>query len=624
MIIYQNVKSGFLEDVTNQQIAGLLESSIYSKMHRRTGKAEKESWKHSLLYMYLVLDKSRIPDDSNVAIEYNIPGTGKRIDFMVSGLDDNHRKNVVMVELKQWEDVQAVSGLDCLVRTYTGGKEQDVPHPSYQIWSYSELLKEYNETIRTDNIYLEPCAFLHNYEVKRQNDPLFEAQYKKIIEEAPVFTNGDVEKLGNFISRFVKYSDRGNILYEIENGKISPSKRLQDVITSMIQGNPEFQMIDDQKVVYEHALQYSLMFQKDHQKRVMIVKGGPGTGKTVVAVNLLSKLTSCGQVVQYTTHNSAPRSVYKQKLKKSRLPNPIDNMFTNPGNYVDVPRNSIGTILADEAHRLTEKSGIYNNLGENEIKEIINASYCSIFFIDEEQRVTIRDFGSISEIEKQAKKLGALIYYDELTSQFRCNGSDGYLAWIDNTLEIRETANYTLDGIDYDFRVFDSPQQMKDLIEERNLTNNRSRILAGYCWDWPTKQRNNPEYKDIVIGDFEMSWNLDTGIWAIDPDSINEAGCIHTCQGLEFDYVGVIIGPDLRYENGRVVTDFTKRAKTDQSIKGLKALYKKDPEEVSKKADEIIKNTYRTLMTRGMKGCYIYCTDKALSDHIKECIGKNR
>ena len=277
---------------------------------------------------------------------------------------------------------------------------------------------------------------------------------------------------------------------------------------------------------------------------------------------------------------------------------------------------------ADEAHRLNEKSGMFHNMRENQIKEIIHAAKCSVFFIDESQRVTLQDIGRVDEIRKWAEEENAQVTEMELVSQFRCNGSDGYFAWLDHTLEIRDTANFDMEDIDYDIRILDSPAKMQELIIERNRTSHyRARILAGYCWNWKKEGVNDPSVHDIIIGDFEISWNLkNTTTFAIDEDSIHEAGCIHTSQGLEFDYVGVIIGDDMRYENGMVVTDFTKRARTDQSLKGIKKLYKENPELANKEADEIIKNTYRTLMTRGMKGCYVYCTDQRLAAYLKKCL----
>lgn len=412
------------------------------------------------------------------------------------------------------------------------------------------------------------------------------------------------------------------MIYKIDSGRIKPSKSLQDSIAKMLKGNREFIMLDEQKVVYEEILNESRQSVQDDKKRVVIVKGGPGTGKSVVAVNLLAELTKEDQFCQYVSKNSAPRNVYRKKLKGSIRKSSVDNMFKGSGIYTETDNNMIDTILVDEAHRLNEKSGMFHNMGENQIKEIIHAAKCSVFFIDESQRVTLQDIGRVDEIRKWAEEEKAQVTEMELVSQFRCNGSDGYLAWLDHTLEIRDTANFDMEDIDYDIRILDSPAKMQELIIERNRTShNRARILAGYCWNWKKEGVNDPSVHDIKIGDFEISWNLkNTTTFAIDEDSIHEAGCIHTSQGLEFDYVGVIIGDDMRYENGMVVTDFTKRARTDQSLKGIKKLYKENPELANKEADEIIKNTYRTLMTRGMKGCYVFCTDQRLAAYLKKCL----
>jgi DUF2075 family protein len=511
-----------------------------------------------------------------------------------------------------------VEGNDALVETYIGSGLRKVVHPSYQAWSYCALLEDYNANVQDRNIKLVPCAYLHNYK-KDRNDAIEHPIYKDYLKKAPVFAHGDIGKLRAFIKRFIKQGDNRENLYLIEKGQIRPSKSLQDALTGMLQGNREFIMIDEQKVVYEEALELAMKSKMDGKKRVYIVKGGPGTGKSVVAVNLLVELTNRGQFCQYVSKNSAPRNVYVAKLTGSFKKSHINNLFKGSGSYIDVPRGYIDTLIVDEAHRLNEKSGMMSNLGENQIKEIIRGSKCSIFFIDEDQRIHIKDIGSVEEIKKWAKLEGAVVLENELVSQFRCNGSDGYLAWLDHVLEIRETANYTLEGIDYDFQVVDDPHVLRDRIFRLNRPSNRARILAGYCWEWPTKEKNNPDYHDIKIGDFGMSWNLQKSTtFAIDEDSVHQAGCIHTAQGLEFDYVGVIIGNDLRYENGRVITDYTARAKSDKSLHGIKKMAKEDPLKARKLADEIIRNTYRTLLTRGMKGCYVYCTDEGLREYLKE------
>ena len=622
MLIYNGLKSDFMADTENDVLETKLYDTIKQKMNRSTGLSELNSWRNSLKEMYITLNDSAIPSDAGVAIEYNIPQTSKRVDFLISGYDDNNKGNVIIIELKQWEQLQAVEGHEAIVETYTGGANRRVVHPSYQAWSYAALIKDYNQYVQDEDVELHPCAYLHNYP-RKDNDPLDAKQYEDILSDAPAFTYGQRDALRSFIKKNIKTGDGEDTLVKIEHGKIKPSKQLQDSICGMLKGNKEFIMLDEQKVVYETILNLSTKCQKDNKKRTIIVEGGPGTGKTVVAINLLAELTKREQFAQYVSKNSAPRIVYGYKLKGSMKRNSVDNLFKGSGCYTDAPLNSIGTILADEAHRLNEKSGMFQNLGENQIKEIIHASRCSVFFIDESQRVTTSDIGSVEEIEKWAKMEHSEVFRMELVSQFRCNGSDGYLAWVDDVLQIRDTANYDLEGIDYDIRICDSPMEMEHIILEKNSIRNRARILAGYCWNWPKETRNDVNYHDIKIGDYGISWNLDGGdAFAINPDSVHEAGCIHTSQGLEFDYVGVIIGDDMRYENGEIITDYSKRAKTDQSMKGIKGIAKNNPQEANRLADEIIKNTYRTLMTRGMKGCYVYCTDSKLSEYLKERLNK--
>ena len=618
MIVYDGTKNDFLKSVESDAIAIEIENSILEKLHKHTPKNEFRSWENSLEYMYKVMNDHEIPEDAGVAIEYNIPQTSKRVDFIVTGYDEKGKPQVVIIELKQWDQLNAIDGQDALVETRINKGIHRVVHPSYQAWSYAQVIRDYNSTAQELNIGLNPCACLHNY-VRHENDPLDSSIYKEYTEAAPAFTRGQVQDLRSFIKKFVRKGDQEKVLYLIENGKIRPSKSLQNAIASMLKGNTEFFMLDEQKVVYEDILQLSEQSFRDFKKRTVIVKGGPGTGKSVVAINLLSELTQRDQLVHYCSKNGAPRAVYKAKLKDSYKMNAIDNMFKGSASYTNQEANSIHTILADEAHRLEERSQYTPKTGnENQIKEIINAAFCSVFFIDESQRVTISDIGSIEEIKKWANEQGSIVFEMELVSQFRCNGSDGYLAWLDNVLEIRETANYNLDGIDFDFKVVDDPSALRKMIVEKNNDNHCSRILAGYCWNWNKAEVDNTDYHDIVIGDFEMSWNLQNKEpFAVSETSINEVGCIHTSQGLEFDYVGVNIGDDLRYENGHIVTDFTKRASTDQSLKGIKKMAVEDPEKANKVADEIIKNTYRTLLTRGMKGCYVYCTDENLANYFK-------
>lgn len=619
MIVYQESKKQFLYDVKLDLIEDKIEQKVREKLNKKTAHNEYLSWMNSMQYMYKVMEDKSIPEDSKIAIEYRIPNSNKRVDFIVSGEDGTGRESAVIIELKQWQHVEKIETKEAIVKTQLQGRLVETTHPSYQAWSYVSMIEDYNEDVRKYKIDLKPCAYLHNYKLEN-NDDLIDSCYDYYIKKAPVFTRGDAMKLSNFIAKYIKKGNN-DVLYHIENGKITPSKSLQDSLTAMLRGNREFTLIDDQKVVFEKALEIAK--NDTSKKQVYIIHGGPGTRKTVLAINMLVGILNLDQNVMYVTKNSAPREVYRKKLTQGKYRKAyIDNLFKGSGSFTASENNDFDCLIVDEAHRLNEKSGMFQNLGENQIKEIINASKTSIFFVDDYQMVTTKDIGSSQEIKKWCHFYDVDIYEDTLISQFRCNGSDSYLSWLDNVLEINTEATDDFD-YDYDIRICDTPQEVRELIFEKNRVNNKARMVAGYCWNWIKEGKNNSDYHDIKIGDFEMSWNLgSSNTWAIDPDSVNEIGCIHTCQGLEFDYVGVIIGDDLRYENG-IITDFTKRARTDQSIKGLKGLYKKDKDKALSIADRIIKNTYRTLLTRGQKGCYIYCIDNNLKEYLKRRLKKH-
>ena len=618
MIIYSSTKKGFINDFEH----GVLVKKIYdllAKNLRHTGRSEIASWQNSLSYMCNVIRDDDIPNDVGVAIEFVVPNTNKRVDFIFTGLDKDNKGHAVVVELKQWSEAELINFKDAIVKTFVGGSYREVTHPSYQAWSYCSLIESFNSGAQDRQIQLHPCSYLHNYNEKDPED-LRNKIYEDILLRSPLFTQEQMCDLREYVKTYIQQGDSISILDIIENGKLRPSKSLQDSIKSMLAGNTEFVMIDEQKVEYETILLAIKDAIEQHKKTVYIVKGGPGTGKSVIAINLLAQLIQKGVMAQYVTKNAAPRAVYKSLLKGARKKAEIDELFKGSASFKDLDESSIPVAIVDEAHRLSTTPDQYIT-SFNQIHEIIDASLCSIFFIDEHQKVTTNDGGTIEKIRSYAKKKGAYIYEGALESQFRCNGSDGYLAWIDHLLEIRETANY--DGFEgeYDFKIFDDPRELEQAIKEKNKVKNKSRIVAGYCWEWPKEGRNDTTVKDIQIEEynFGISWNLGSSTtFAIDENSVNEAGCIHTTQGLEFDYVGVIIGDDMRYENGHVITDMFKRAKSDQSLKGLKGKAKMGDKVAIQEADIIIRNTYRTLMTRGMKGCYVFCTDKALADYIKE------
>ena len=617
MIVYNGTKSTFVDDVRHGVIETKILDLIRSKGLLGGQEREVESWHNSMQFMRNIVDDPEIADDVQVAIEYNIPQTSKRVDFLIIGADQGGKDSIVIVELKQWSKAEKVDDeMHYSVRTYVANDNRIVCHPSYQAYSYSRFLINYSQEIQDKQISLVPCAYLHNY-YPEYKSVLSDSIYREWYSAAPFFVRNETDEFSAFVKKFVtKKSANGDLLYLIENGRIRPTKSLQDALTSMLKGVPEFMLLDEQAVCYDMCLRTMLQCLKDRKKRTVVIQGGPGTGKSVLAVNLLVKLINDSLNSAYVTKNSAPRQAFLTLLTQghaNRLAD-IKHLFRSPFGLNLCEENAYDCLIVDEAHRLVKQ--MYRDQGgENQVKECIHAALLSIFLIDEDQAVTTKDIGSIAEIRKWCEVEGSRLIMNrdtQLVSQFRCNGSDAYIQFIDNLLQrTEETVFVDTSELNYDFRVFDDPTRMRDTLREINQVANKARMVAGYCYDWNVKYGRG--YVDIELpGGFQAKWNLaDDSIWAINPHSFEEVGCIHTAQGLEFDYVGVLIGKDLYYDpaTGRVMTDKSAISHDDRSS-GIRS--SSDAE-----ARRLILNTYKTLLTRGQKGCFVYCEDENLREYIK-------
>ena len=617
MIVYNDIKRQFVNDVKDNSIADKILDAI--KMRGLNAGHEKEysSWQNSMQFMRNIVDDSEIDDEVRICIEYNIPLTSKRVDFIIAGADNAGNENIVIVELKQWQKADVVADdMHYCVKTFVANTDRIVCHPSYQAYSYSCFLKNYSQSLTDESINLIPCAYLHNYQPEYRQT-LSNPIYKEWFEVAPFFIKNEVAIFSDFVKKHItKKSSKGDLLYLIEHGRLRPTKALQDSLASMVKGNKEFMLLDEQAVCFDMCLKTMSQCLKDRKKRTIIIQGGPGTGKSVLAINLLMEYINQSLNVSYVTKNSAPRQAFLNLLTRGNAmrQTEIQQLFRSPFGLSNCDENGYDCLIVDEAHRLVKK--MYGDWsGENQIKECINASLLSIFLLDEDQAVTTKDIGSIKEIQYWCKELGSrLIITDEtkLVSQFRCNGSDAYIQFIDDLLQrLPETVHVDLSELNFDFKVFDDPNEMREALRDKNQINNKSRMVAGYCYDWNVKHRRGDW--DIMLGDnFKAKWNLENDkVWAINPSSFEEVGCIHTAQGLEFDYVGVFIGKDLIYNpiTGRLESNKEAISKDDKSS-GIRSA-KPD------KAHQLILNTYKTLLTRGQKGCYVYCEDPELRKYIK-------
>ena len=620
MIVYNENKKLFVQDVKDNIIADKILNLIRQKGFNAGQEREFESWHNSMQFMRNIVDDPDIDDEVQVAIEYNIPQTSKRIDFLLAGSDEASANHIVIVELKQWSKAEVVDDdMHFSVRTYVANDKRIVCHPSYQAYSYSRFLSNYSTVIQKGDVSLIPCAYLHNYQPSYKS-ALTNQIYKEWYSAAPFFVRDEARKFKEFVKQYVtKKSSSGDLLYLIDHGRLHPTKSLQDALSSMVKGTPMFDLLDEQAVCFDMCLKAMLQCQKDRKKRTIVIQGGPGTGKSVLAVNLLMKILNQGLNTAYVTKNSAPRNAFLSLLTQNNAQKVIDikHLFRSPFGLSTVPQNGYDCLIVDEAHRLVYK--MYGDWGgENQVKECIAASLLTVFLIDEDQAVTTSDIGSIAEITKWCNALGSRLIMNQdtkLVSQFRCNGSDAYIQFIDSLLQrTEEPLQVDFTELNYDFKVFDSAAEMREALRKKNQIANKARMVAGYCYDWNVKNKRG-DYDIILSNDFKAQWNLaDDKIWAVNPNSFDQVGCIHTAQGLEFDYVGVLIGRDLIYDedSGRILTDKSRISKDDHSSGIRTAL-----DDIARR---LILNTYKTLLTRGQKGCYVFCEDNDLRKYFKEIV----
>lgn len=614
MIVYENTVGQFIQNVLYNEITDILLKKLREEHISGGSPSEINSWNNSLNFMKNILDVPEMSKDCYVAIEYNIPQTDKRVDFMILGKDKASQDHIVIIELKQWAKVEKVDDISKHSVLSDLKSHEPTAHPSYQAYSYKSLISNYCDGVKLTSDCLNPCAYLHN-----MNDSfktvLEDDLYHEWVEEAPVFYKHDVDNLRAFILKYINAkANNGDLLYQIDHGRIKPQKSLQDSLDSMLCGNEEFKMIDEQVVAYDIIMKAITNAMNDNQKHVVIISGGPGTGKSVLAINVLADcIRKLSLNASYITKNSAPRNCYTRLLTGGNAKKEVNLKMAikSPHSLPFIPNNGIDVGIFDEAHRMQHKPYMYT--GDDMMSDAIKACRISIFFIDEDQRITVNDCYDIDSIIERANKYHAIIDTPQpyvLSSQFRCSGSDGYIAFINDVLGISSTANKAITNDEFDIRIFDNPNELRDELRKKNAINNKARMVAGYCYDWNVKNHRG-EYDIILEDDFKAKWNLENdAIWAINPSSFEEVGCIHTCQGMEFDYVGVLIGKDLVYYDGQVLTDKTAISKDDKTSK-IRTCYN------LALADRLIRNTYKVLLTRGLKGCFIYCEDKPLREYLK-------
>lgn len=611
MRLYAGMSQNFIHDTVHNQIAGKLSDAFIRNFRYKPSPSEVNSWRNSLRAVSDVFQLAHL-DDHGVILEFQLPLTSRRLDCLVCGKDGHARDSAVIIELKQWDRCGRATG-DNLVSTWVGGSERDILHPSAQVGQYHHYLAD-NHTVFHEGptpVQLKSCAYLHNY-FSEEDDPLLDTSFGDLLQQFPTYTADDVPLLKDFLISGLSGGSGQSVLQKIEESKYRPSKKLMEHVSNVIRGNKEYVLLDEQYVVYNKVLACSKEGFHDRRKIAIIVKGGPGTGKSVIAINLMSDLLARGLNAHYATGSKA----FTETLRKI-IGLRGSSQFKYFNSYATAQSNEIDILVCDEAHRIRKTSHSRFTPREQrsskpQIQEILDASKVSVFFIDDKQVVRPDEIGSSGFIREQAEKNGYRVFEYELEAQFRCAGSDGFVNWINNTLDIERTANIIWEGDEsFEFRVFPSPQALDDAIREKARMGNTARMTAGFCWPWSDPTNDGDLIEDVQIEGYSRPWNakpearrLAAGIpkaplWAYEPNGINQIGCIYTAQGFEFDYVGVIVGTDLTYN----LDDQKWDGHTGESFDG-------PVKRAREKFVELVKNTYRVLFSRGMKGCYVYFVDK--------------
>jgi hypothetical protein len=601
----------FIRDSVRNQIAEKLKLAFFTYYRYNPSPAELSSWRNSLRAIAQILGDSELTDHG-ILLEYQLPLTSSRLDCMVCGRDDSNRDNAVIVELKQWDRCEAAEP-DKVVRSWVGGRQRELLHPSIQAGQYRQYLEDSHTAFHegSDPIRLSACAYLHNY-ASPVGDPILAPKFETALRDNPLFDLDGSDQLSAYLTARLNGGGGEAVLRRVENSKYRPSRKLMDHVAATIKGRSPWVLLDEQLVVFERirSAVHSGLFGR--KKQVMIVRGGPGTGKSVIAINLLAELLRDGRNAHYATGSKAfTETLWNQIGSRSRT------TFKYFNSYGKAAPNEIDILICDESHRIRETSNSRFTRKEHrskkpQVREIIDAAKIAVFFIDDRQIVRPNEIGSVAHLRQHAEEVSAEVSEYELQVQFRCAGSDGFINWIENTLGIRRTANVIWEGAEgFDFRIVDSPENLEREIRKRAEEGFTARVAAGFCWPWSVPREDGTLVDDIVIGEYRRPWDAKPGdwtlapgippaaLWATDPNGIDQIGCVYNIQGFELDYIGVIVGRDLIYDFDKQAWIADKKASADSVVKRSKEQFV-----------ELVKNTYRVLLSRGLKGCYVYFMDK--------------
>lgn len=616
MRVFRGSLQEFQAKLITNDLFSEIERNYVDVLGRTASPSERNSWRASLPRLEAVLRLANLSQDVAVTLEERIPYFSKRIDACLFGHTADGTPSSIIVELKAWSE--AVATDDGNVEVGMGGGVQEHPHPSAQARGYHEHLEDFRRAYQgVDRIHLASCAYCHNYPGIIPDEGLFHPQFDALRTASPTFGERDAAILARYLNVRLAGGRGEPVIDAYDRSGIGPSRQLIDHASEMIRQQSVFRLLDEQIAANNAILRAIQRASKTKSKHVILVRGGPGTGKSVIALNALGEVLRRELKVFLVSGSSA----FTHGMRKI-LGRRVETLIRFTDFFWDAPENSVDVLIVDEAHRIRAKSiprvPTYLRPKISQIEELMRAARVTVFFVDEHQIISPEEMGDPAMIRETARQLHANYQEFTLTSQFRCNGSDTYLTWLDDVLAIHGAS----EGIKlatptgFDFQLVDSPHALVDYVQARNLSvSNSARLLAGWCWPWsdPLPDRL---VDDIVIGDFHFPWEAKNGHkpppgipeakhWAIDPAGVGQAGTVYSVQGFETKHIGVIIGPDLIMRNGTWIA----QAKQNHSNSIRRCL--------PAQALPYIKQIYRTLLSRGIQSCRVYCVDSETRNSIE-------
>ncbi len=609
--------------------ASTLTAHLVKEFNRRWGTvtaSEELAWKRSLAALASVADEPSLLR-AGVGVELRLPLTDKRIDVSFVGRDGRQDPHVALVELKQWDRVEPSDFPDNVV---IGGKE--FLHPSVQVANYAAYLRDSHSAFTEFGFTLTSFAFLHDMPQSAatvlRDDP-----YRGAVREAPLFAQGEETALRNMLADALAGGEGMTLLPKVVAGRYSPSKRLIESVAKSLGESPVWILLDEQRVAFNMVLGLVKKTARTGEKAAVVIVGGPGTGKSVIAVHLLISLS---QANGYRVCHATGSKAFTTNLRAIGPPagRALFQYFNN-FRHKATTANAVDVLICDEAHRIRKtsndrftKKALRSEISQ--VRELIRAARVSVFLLDERQNVRPGEIGTVSEIEEGAADEDAAVYRIDLNGQFRCNGCSAYIDWVDRLLSNAPApAGRWLEAGDYELRVFDTPHALEKGLHEEVSSGRTGRLVAGFCWPWSDPREDGSLVDDVRIDSWRRPWNEKSReqtrsggaspppqshpyhVWATQPQGVDQVGCIYSAQGFEFDYCAVIMGNDYvwRGAQGWVAS---KQLSEDPAIR-RGAL---EPRQVQ----ALVRQTYRVLLTRGIRGTLVFSTDAETRELLRSIV----